>query len=65
MVIRAFIFDLCDTLVRTAGIAKLQEAPGIVSGEAVERWLRASPLFPAYERGELDTDWRGWPGGSL
>lgn len=56
MVIRAFVFDLCDTLVRTAGIAKLQEVPGITSGEEVERWLRSSPLFPAYERGELDSE---------
>ncbi len=56
MVIRALIFDLCDTLVRTAGITKLEEVPGIPSGEEVERWLRASPLFPAYERGEIDTE---------
>jgi len=56
MVIRALIFDLCDTLVRTAGITKLEEVPGIHSGEEVERWLRASPLFPAYERGEVDTE---------
>lgn len=54
--IRALIFDLCDTLVRTAGITKLEEVPGIPRGEEVEGWLRASPLFPAYERGEVDTE---------
>lgn len=54
--IRALVFDLCDTLVRTAGITKLEEVPGINSGAAVEGWLRASPLFPAYERGEVDTE---------
>jgi glucose-1-phosphatase len=57
-VIKALIFDLCDTIVRTAGVPGLLNLSGITgrySAEEVENWFVHSEVFRAYERGEVDT----------
>lgn len=53
------IFDLCDTLVRTAGVPGLLTLPGLQGRYAasdVENWFVQSEVFKAYERGEANTD---------
>ncbi len=53
------IFDLCDTIVRTAGVPGLLTLPGLQGRDAaadVENWFVHSEVFHAYERGEVDTD---------
>ena len=56
--IRALIFDLCDTVVRTAGVPGLLGLPGLAgrySAEDMNDWFVGSAVFMAYERGEVDT----------
>ncbi len=56
--IKALIFDLCDTVVRTAGIPGLLSLQGIegrYSAQDIEDWFVGSEVFRAYERGEVDT----------
>ncbi len=55
--IRALIFDLCDTVVRTAGLPGLALLPGITGPShlrRVEQWFGDSAEFLAFERGEID-----------
>ena len=57
--IRALIFDLCDTVVRTAGLPGLARLPGVegrYDAKSLERWFLASDEFYAFERGEIDVD---------
>ena len=54
--IRALIFDLCDTVVRTAGLPGLPLLPGVAGlnhVQRLERWFGNSAEFPAFERGEI------------
>jgi 2-haloacid dehalogenase len=54
--IKALIFDLCDTVVRTAGLPGLAHLPGVEGrhdAQSLERWLLDSAEFPAFERGEI------------
>jgi glucose-1-phosphatase len=56
-VIRALIFDLCDTVVRTAGVQALLHLPGLEAGhdvDSLDAWFKDNPLFYAFERGEID-----------
>ena len=56
---RALLFDICDTLVRTAGVPGLLKLPGLegryCAGD-IERFFVESEVFRAYERGEVSTD---------
>jgi putative hydrolase of the HAD superfamily len=55
-VIRALIFDLCDTVVRTAGLPGLSLLLGVTDPSPVrrlEQWFGNSAEFPAFERGEI------------
>ena len=57
--IRALIFDLCDTVVRTAGLPGLANLPGAEKhrdAHVLERWLLESAEFYAFERGEISPD---------
>ena len=57
--IRALIFDLCDTVVRTAGLPGLVHLPGVEGRhdeQSMERWLLNSSEFYAFERGEISPD---------
>jgi glucose-1-phosphatase len=57
-VIKALIFDLCDTIVRTAGVPGLLSLPGIkgrYKAADIENWFVDNEVFRAYERGEVDT----------
>jgi HAD superfamily hydrolase (TIGR01509 family) len=57
--IRALIFDLCDTVVRTAGLPGLVHLPGVAGHhdeKSLERWLLDSNEFYAFERGEIGAD---------
>lgn len=57
--IRALIFDLCDTVVRTAGLPGLASFPGAKKhrdAQVLERWLLESAEFYAFERGEISPD---------
>ena len=57
--IRALIFDLCDTLVRTAGLPGLVHLPGVEGRhdeESLGQWLHDSTEFYAFERGEIGAD---------
>jgi len=57
-VIRALVFDLCDTVVRTAGLPGLLGLPrleGRYTAEDLHAWFIGSSTFMAYERGEVDT----------
>lgn len=57
--IRALIFDLCDTVVRTAGLPGLAHLPGVAGrhdAQSLERWLLDSAEFYAFERGEIGAD---------
>lgn len=51
--IRALVFDLCDTVVRTAGLPGLALLPG-GTVRRLERWFCNSAEFLAFERGEID-----------
>ena len=54
--IRALIFDLCDTVVRTAGLPGLPLLPGVTDPSHVrrlEQWFGNSAEFLAFERGEI------------
>jgi putative hydrolase of the HAD superfamily len=56
--IRAFVFDICDTLVRTGGVKALLRFPGLPAGhseESLSRWFTEEPLFYAYEKGEVSS----------
>ena len=56
--IRALIFDLCDTVVRTAGPLGLALLPGVTDSSHarhVEQWFGNSAEFLAFERGEIGT----------
>ena len=56
--IRAFVFDICDTLVRTAGVKALLQLPGLPAGHSpasLQRWFVEEPLFYAYEKGEVSS----------
>ena len=47
--IRALIFDLCDTVVRTAGLPGLANLPGAEihrDAHVLERWLRERRTRP-------------------
>ena len=50
--IRALIFDLCDTVVRTAGLPGLAVLPG-VTVRRLDQWFSNSAEFLAFERGEI------------
>ena len=53
---RALLFDLCDTVVRTAGVRALLNLPGLEAGHdeaSLDAWFKENPLFYAYERGEV------------
>jgi glucose-1-phosphatase len=57
-VIKVLIFDLCDTVVRTAGVDALLQLPGLRScydAEGVDEWFRGNPVYYAYEKGEATT----------
>lgn len=57
--IRALIFDLCDTVVRTAGLPGLMMLPGLDARHDVrslEQFFLDFPLFYAFERGEVGPD---------
>lgn len=57
--IKALVFDLCDTVVRTAGVPGLLKLSGVAGGysaEGFENWFVHSEVFRAYERGEVDTE---------
>jgi glucose-1-phosphatase len=57
-VIELLIFDLCDTVVRTAGVGKLLELPGVDcswDADSLDSWFQVCTLFHAYERGQADT----------
>ena len=54
--IRALIFDLCDTVVRTAGLPGLSLLLGVTDPSHVrrlEQWFGNSAEFLAFERGEI------------
>ena len=54
--IRALIFDLCDTVVRTAGLPGLALLLGGTDPSHVrrlEQWFGGSAEFLAFERGEI------------
>ena len=58
-VIRALIFDLCDTVARTAGVGALLRLPGLAERydeERLENWFQSNPTYFAYERGRASTD---------
>ncbi|MFA6110738.1 MAG: HAD-IA family hydrolase [Candidatus Latescibacterota bacterium] len=58
-VIRALLFDLCDTVVRTAGVRALtrhSDPAAPVSDAAAEAWFRQDPLHAAYETGQATTE---------
>ena len=50
--IRALVFDLCDTVVRTAGLPGLALLPR-VTVRRLERWFSDSAEFLAFERGQI------------
>ena len=57
--IKALIFDLCDTVVRTAGLPGLAHLPGVKGqhdARSLERWLLDSDEFYAFERGEISAE---------
>jgi glucose-1-phosphatase len=57
--IRALLFDLCDTVVRTAGVRALtrhSDPAAPVSDAAAETWFRQDPLHAAYETGQATTE---------
>jgi putative hydrolase of the HAD superfamily len=57
-VIRALLFDLCDTVVRTAGVGALtrhSDPAAPVSDADAEAWFRDHPLHAAYETGNATT----------
>ena len=55
--IRALVFDLCDTVVHTAGAQALLALPGLENGATahLEAWFKGDALFVEYERGGVDT----------
>ena len=56
--IKVLIFDLCDTVVRTAGVGALLHLPGLCScynAEGVDEWFRGNPVYYAYEKGAATT----------
>lgn len=56
--IRAFIFDICDTIVRTAGTTALLRLPGLScdhDADTLQQWFAANPTFIAYEKGQAST----------
>ena len=57
--IKVLVFDLCDTVVRTAGLPGLAHLPGVEGrhdARSLERWLLDSDEFYALERGEIAAD---------
>ena len=57
--IKTSIFDLCDTVVETAGVPGLLSLPslhGRLCGQDIENWFVHNETFHAYERGHVDTD---------
>ena len=56
--IRSFIFDICDTVVRTAGTPALLTLPGLAphhDARSLEQWFSANPIYIAYEKGRATT----------
>ena len=56
--IRAFIFDICDTVIRTAGTPALLRLPGLSpnhNAESLEQWFGANATYIAYEKGQAST----------
>lgn len=56
--IKSIVFDLCDTLVRTAGVKALLALPGTAfrhDETSLSQWFSSSPVFPAYEKGQATT----------
>ena len=56
--IKSIVFDLCDTLVRTAGVKALLALPGTTfrhDETSLCQWFSSSPVFPAYEKGQATT----------
>ena len=57
--IKVIIFDLCDTIVETAGVPGLLSLPsthGRLRGQDIENWFVNNETFQAYEKGHVDTD---------
>ena len=57
--INVIVFDLCDTIVQTAGVPGLLSLPGLTGQlrrEDIEQWFVNSEVFRDYERGRVDTD---------
>ena len=57
--IKTIIFDLCDTIVETAGVPGLLSLPslhGRLYGQDIENWFVHNETFHAYEKGRVDTD---------
>ena len=57
--IKTIIFDLCDTIVETAGVPGLLSLPstnGRLRGQDIENWFVNNETFHAYETGHVDTD---------
>jgi len=54
-VIKCIIFDLCDTIVRTAGINGLDRLnSNPINLQKMNNWFHTNPSFQAYERGEIN-----------
>ena len=56
--IRALIFDLCDTIVRTAGAPGLNRLPGVADrnhARRVDQWIANSAEFAAFECGKISS----------
>ena len=57
--IKSIVFDLCDTLVRTAGVKALLALPGTAlkhDETSLCQWFSTSPVFAAYEKGQATTE---------
>ena len=57
--IKTIIFDLCDTIVETAGVPgllSLHSLHGRLHGQDIENWFVHNETFHAYEKGRADTD---------
>ncbi|NKB67890.1 MAG: HAD-IA family hydrolase [Candidatus Latescibacteria bacterium] len=57
--VRVLLFDLCDTLVRTAGVKALLNLPGLEAGHdeaSLTAWFQDNPVFFAYEKGQVTTE---------
>ena len=52
--IKCIIYDLCDTIVKTAGISGLDRLnSNPINNLTMNNWFNSDPLFKAYERGQI------------